>query len=446
MMIITKMALSRRTVLRGLGATLALPMLDAMTPALLAKPATKAAPRVGFVYVPHGMNLDAWRPVGNANEIRTLSPILRPLAPFQDVLTVFSGLDHHEAEAFIDGGNGEHVRASAVWLAGVRPKRTEGADVQLGTTVDQRIAAAIGGDTMLPSLELGLEPNYMVGNCDNGYSCMYMNALAWRTPTTPLPLETNPRLVFERLFGIGGPLPERLTEFRRSRSILDAVTEDIARIRTKLGSRDRVAVGEYLDAVRQVEQRVQRAEKEGAEFEIPLMGRPVGIPDSFEEHARIMYELQALAFQADITRVVTFQVGREFSQRTYPDLGITTGHHTLSHHSNSAEKLADLAKLNTYHMSLFAAFLERLRATSDGDGTLLDHSMILYGSGLSDGDLHSHFDLPTIVVGGGACNLKGNRYIQHPDGVPMSNLLLGMMHKVGVESDAFGDSTGRIEI
>jgi hypothetical protein len=447
-MIITKMALPRRTFLRGLGATLSLPLLDAMVPALSALSRTPAKPvrRLGFVYVPNGVEMGNWTPqvVGADFE---LTQILQPLASFKDQLVVVTGLDQQQAENMGEGV-GEHARASAVWLAGVRPKRTEGADVRLGTTVDQLAARELGAETQLQSLELALEPSFMVGNCDNGYSCVYMNTISWRTPTTPLPMENNPRLVFERLFGEGGTSAERLSEMRKDRSILDSVTEEMVRLQRMLGPSDRSTVSEYLEGVRDVERRIHRAEQQTLEGESPLpdvLERPVGIPDSFEEHAKLMYDLQLLAFQADITRVISFQVGREFSARTFPNLGITDGHHTISHHQNNPERLGKLVKINTFHLNLFSYFLDRLRQTRDGEGSLLDHALFLYGSGISDGDAHSHLNLPLLMVGGAAGQVEGGRHLKYAPGTPMANLHLSVLDKVGLRIDQFGDSNGRVD-
>jgi hypothetical protein len=446
-MIVTKMALPRRTFLRGLGATLALPLLDAMVPALSAASRTAAAPvrRLGFFYIPNGANMERWTPKGEGRTF-DFSPILKPLEPFRDRVVVVSGLDQKQAENFGEGV-GEHARASAVWLNGVRPKRTEGADVMAGTTADQLAAADIGAGTPLPSLELALEPSFMVGNCDNGYSCVYMNTLSWRTPTTPLPMENNPRLVFERMFGDGGTTGERRAEMKRDRSILDAVTGDMNRLLKTLGGDDRARVSEYVDGIREVERRIQRAETQTDDTVLPdTLERPIGVPQSFDEHARLMYDLQALALQADITRVITFQIGREFSPRTFPNLGITDGHHTISHHQNNPERLEKYAKINTYHLELFAYFVDKLRNTPDGDGSLLDHSLLLYGGGISDGDKHSHLDLPLVLVGGSDGRLKGGRHVRYASGTPMNNLLLSVLDKAGVRTDQFGDATGRIEL
>jgi len=448
-MIISKLALPRRTFLRGVGATLALPLLDAMVPALSAMGNTVAAPvrRLGFFYIPNGANMWQWTPENVGNGF-TFSPTLKSLEPYRQHVVVLSGLDQKQAENFGEGV-GEHARASAVWLNGVRPKRTEAADVRAGTTADQIAAAAIGGDTQLPSLELALEPSFMVGNCDNGYSCVYMNTLCWRTPTTPLPMENNPRLVFERMFGDGGSMQQRRAEMKKDQSILDSVTGDIARLQQTIGPSDRGRVNEYLDGVREVERRIQRAESQtqGDQASMPPdLQRPVGVPDSFEEHAKLMYDLQLLAFQADITRVITFQIGREFSPRTFPNLGITDGHHTISHHQMNPERLAKYARINAYHVELFSYFVDKMRSTPDGDGSLLDHSLLLYGGGISDGDKHSHLALPTLLVGGAAGRVKGDRHVKLSSGTPMNNLLLTVLDKAGVHTDEFGDATGELPL
>jgi hypothetical protein len=446
-MIVTKMALSRRTALRGLGASLALPLLDAMVPALSAISRTAAAPvrRLGFFYIPNGARMDTWTPATTGSSF-DLPRILKPLEPYRDRLVVVSGLDHQQAENMGEGV-GEHARASAVWLNGVRPKRTEGADVRAGTTADQLAAQVLGKDTALPSLELALEPNFMVGNCDNGYSCVYMNTLSWRTPTTPMPMENNPRVVFERMFGEGGTASERVMEMRRDRSILDAVASEMSRLQRALGASDRSTVADYLDNVREVERRIQRAEATNGESGITdALERPIGIPPTFDEHAKLMYDLQLLAFQADITRVMTFQIGREFSPRTFPNLGVTDGHHSISHHQNNPDRLEKLAKVNVYHMELFTEFLQKLQAARDGDGSLLDHSLLLYGGGISDGDTHSHLNLPIVLLGGSAGHLRGGRHLKFPSGTPMSNLLVSVLDKVGARPERFGDSNGTIQL
>ena len=452
-MFITKVALPRRTFLRGVGATIALPLLDAMVPALSAVAQTAANPvrRLGFLYLPNGVamnhtGVNHWKPTREGTDFE-LSPILTPLAPVQDKLVVVSGLSHAQAEAMGDG-NGDHSRGTASWLSGVHPKWTQGADVRGGTTADQVAAAELGKETPLPSLELSVDLNFLLGHCENGYSCAYMNTISWKTPTTPMPPENNPRVVFERLFGDGGSPAERLGQLRTDRSILDSVAGEMARLQQKLGAVDRARADEYLDSVREVERRLQNVEKRADEAE-PVDGAerpPVGIPDQFGEHVELMLDLQWLAYQADLTRVFTFMYGREVSSRTYPEIGMTEGHHAMSHHGDNAENLERYARLNTYCTDLFAGFVEKLRATPDGDGSLLDHSLLLYGSALSNPNIHSHNDIPLVLVGGAAGQLKGGRHVAYPTFTPMANLLMSMLEKGGVHVDRLGDSTGRLKL
>jgi hypothetical protein len=448
-MIITKKALPRRTFLRGVGATLALPLLDAMVPALSAVSATAARPprRLGFIYLPNGVSMNFkgvnyWTPSREGTDFE-LSPILSPLAAFRSQMLVVSGLTHHQADVLEDGANGDHTRGTSTWLTGVHPKHTEGADVQNGPSADQIAAAVLGKDTPLPSLELSLDLNYLAGNCENGYSCVYLNTLSWSSPTTPLPTENNPRVVFERLFGDGGTSAQRAAQARENLSILDSVTEDLHRLLRTLGPHDRIKVDGYVDSMREIERRIQSVEKATATSVLPTLDRPMGIPERFDEHVNLLYDLQWLAFRADITRVVTFMLGRELNFRTYPEIGITEGHHGLSHHGDRAEQMAKYARVNAYQAQLFAGFLEKLRATPDGDGNLLDHSMFLYGAGLSNPNLHAHMNLPLAVFGGG---VKGGRHMVCPTNTPMTNLLLSMLDKSGIQTDTLGDSTGRVEI
>ena len=440
-MMVTKMALPRRTFLRGMGATLALPLLDAMVPALSATAKTAANPvrRLGFVYLPMGAAPGNWSPNGEG-AIGELSPILNPLAPFLDQITVISNLEHKNAYAA-----GNHATANCTFLSGVRAKFTDGSDYEMGTTVDQIAAKQIGRTTQLPSLELATDFNYVVGNCDNGYACVYMNTLSWSSPTTPLPTEADPRVVFERMFGDGGTAAERKAELRRSGSILDWVLGDMARLQRKLGPADRTKVGEYLDSVREIERRIQRAEAEGALAETSLLERPIGAPQAWEDHVKLMFDLQVLALQADITRVISFQLAREVSTRTYPQIGVPEAHHPTSHHQNDPEKLAKLTKINTYHVSLFAYLLEKLKATREGGGSLLDNSMYLFGSGMGNPDVHDHSKLPILVAGGAAGRMKGGRHINYAEPTPLSNLLLTLLHKAGIEADSFADSTGTVD-
>jgi hypothetical protein len=447
-MFVTRISLPRRTFLRGLGTVLSLPLLDAMVPALTAMAATVARPvrRLGFIYLPNGVamnfvGVNYWRPIGEGANFQ-LSPILTPLAPFRDQMIAVSGLTQHQADVLGDGANGDHTRGTSSWLTGVHPRHTEGADVRNATSADQIAAKAIGKDTPLPSLELGIDLSYLAGSCDNGYSCVYLNTLSWSSPTTPMPTENNPRVVFERLFGDGGTAAERLGQARENRSILDSVTEELRRLLKTLGPGDRTRVDDYVDSVREIERRIQSAETHGATNVLPNLERPLGIPERFDDHVNLMYDLQRLAFQADLTRVVTFMLGRELNFRTYPEIGITEGHHGLSHHGDDPEKLSRYAKLNTYQTQLFAGFLEKLRSTPDGDGTLLDHSTFLYGAGLSNPNLHAHMDLPLTVLGGGT---TGGRHLVYPRETPMTNLLLSLLDRSGVPTETLGDSTGRLE-
>ena len=441
-MIISKNTLARRTVLRGVGAALALPMLDAMVPALSGISGRAAEPvrRVGWVYSPNGRAMDAWMPA--APESLELSTTLSPLASYREQTVVVSGLAQGQAEALGDG-NGEHTRATATWLNGVHPRETEGADVRAGKTADQIAADQLGRTTPLSSLELAIDQDFLVGSCDNGYSCIYMNTISWRDATTPLPMQNNPRVVFERLFGEGGSPANRQSEFRKDRSILDAITSDLARLQRDVGSSDRARVTQYLDAVRAIERRIQISEQN--DTELPELERPVGIPESYQEHVELMFDLMALAYQVDMTRVFTFMLGRELNGRAYPEIGIPDSHHGLSHHRYDTTKLAQLAKVNTYHVSLFRPFLDELANTPDGEGSLLDHSLLMYGAALSDSHKHLHFDLPLLLVGGGAGQLKGGRHLQYPRDTPMTNLLVSQLDKAGVRlDDGLGDSTGRL--
>ena len=452
-MIITKKHLPRRTFLRGAGATVALPLLDSMVPALSAMARTSANPvrRLGFIYFPHGSvswakgAQNTWTPPGEPGPL-TLSPILQPLAAVQDQLIVLTNLEHRNAQGNGTDGNAEHTRSNASWLSAARPKMTEGADVLLATTVDQIAARQLCRDTRLPSLELTMENSFLVGNCDNGYNCVYVNTLSWSSPTTPLPMENNPRLVFERLFGEGGTPEERRAEMRKDRSILDSVTADMSRLMRSLGAGDRTRVTDYVDAVREVERRIQRAEEQAGQAALDLPDRPVGIPEAYDEHVKLMFDLLLLTWQADITRVFSLQLGREQSARTFPWIGVNEGHHGTSHHQDKPEKIAAIARINTYYSQLLAYFAEKLAATPDGDGTLLDNSMVLQGSGMCNGNAHDHKNLPLVLLGGGAGQLRSGRHIKFPELTPMANLLLGLLDKAGVPADSFGDSTGRVDL
>src|SRR5438445_3282098 len=438
-MIVTKKALPRRTFLRGIGATLALPLLDAMVPSMTALAATPANPvrRLGFVYIPMGSNIAEWTPPG-AGSLTELSSSLRSLAPFVDQLTVLTNLELRNAYP------GTHATSNAAFLSAATSKWTESTDYQLATTVDQIAAKRIGQDTRLPSLEMAMDLLTTVGQCDNGYACVYQNNLSWSSSTTPLPAEAHPRVVFERLFGDGGSVADRGAELRKNASLLDWVREDIARLQKKLGPDDRSKVTEYLDTVREVERRIQKAEAATADSQMPDLDRPVGVPAAYADHARLMFDLQTLALQADVTRVITFQLARETSTRTYPEIGVSEPHHPTTHHKNDPEKLANLAKINAFHVSLFAYYLDKLKSTRDGNGSLLDHSVVLYGSGMGNPNVHDHVNLPILVAGGAAGKMKGGRHIKYAEPTPLANLHLTLLDKVGVHLDAFADSRGKV--
>ncbi len=446
---VSKRTLPRRTFLRGAGACVALPLLDAMVPALAQSAAPKAQ-RLGFVYMPNGVarnfdGIDFWTPKTAGKDFE-LSRIMTPLAPYKRVLTAVSGLAQHQADAQNDGANGDHTRATASWLSGARVKRTEGADVENGITADQVAAAVLGKDTPLPSLELAIDLNFLSGQCENSYACIYMNTISWRSPTSPLPTENNPRIVFERLFGNGGTTEQRVALAHENRSILDSVSDDFTRLARTLGPSDRAHVDTYLESVREVERRIAAVENLSADLGLPALERPRGIPENFGDHVKLMYELQWLAFQADLTRVVTFMLGRELNFRTYPEIGFNEGHHGVSHHGDRPEQIEKLARLNTYQTDLFAWFLNKLATTPDGDGTLLDHTLYLYGASLSNPNLHAHYDLPLTLVGGAGGALEGNRHLVFPAETPMTNLLLATLDKVGVPTESLGDSTGPLAI
>lgn len=445
MRLITKKHLPRRTFLRGLGVTLSLPLLDSMIPAQTPLVKTAAAPqiRLGLCFIPHGAVISNWTPIGDGTDFK-LSPTLSPLEPFKDRLAVVTNLAHRNAAPAGPGDNGgDHTRSPAVYLNGVHPKRTDGADIRAGTTIDQIAAQKIGQDTPLPSLELAIEDySGLVGSCDVGFSCAYMNTISWRTPTVPLPMEINPRVVFDRLFGDGATIEERLERIQQERSILDAVTSDVRRLEGGLGPTDRNRVAEYLDTVREIERRIQLAEKQNSNSNLAVPATPSGIPDDHQTHTKLMFDLMALAFQADITRISTFMMAREVSYRTFPMLGISEGFHPASHHQNNPARLENLTKINTYHVSLLAYFLDKLRSTPDGNGNLLDNSLILYGSGMSNSNIHNHAPLPVLVAGGAAGKMKGGRHLKYPDNTPMANLLLTILDKAGVPQESVGDSTG----
>ena len=436
---ITKKSLPRRSVLRGMGSILALPLLDAMVPAMTALAATPGAPvrRLGYVYVPMGANIAQWTPPGS--DLSKLSPTLSSLAPVADRVNVITNLELRNAYP------GTHATSNAAFLSAATSKWTESSDYYLATTADQVAAQQIGQATRLPSLELAMDLLTTVGQCDNGYACVYQNNLSWSSPTTPLPAEAHPRVAFERLFGDGGSPKDRRADLRQDASLLDFMKDDIARLQRKLGPGDRSRVSQYLDTVREVERRIQKAEAATAESPLPDLDRPVGVPASYREHARLMFDLQVLAFQGDVTRVITFQLARETSTRTYPEIGVSDPHHPLTHNGGNAEKLAQVAKINAFHVSLFAEFLQKLKATPDGNGSLLDHSVYLYGSGMGNPDVHDHVNLPILVAGGGDGRIKGGRHIRYAEPTPLANLHLTLLDKVGVKIDAFADSKGKVK-
>ena len=447
-MIITKHSLPRRTFLRGAGATLALPLLDSMVPAFAAvrRSAAKPVPRLFTGYVPNGVIMDRWTPAAEG-ALTDLPPTLEPLAPFRDRLLVVSGLADAPAFPLPGEGTGDHVRAAATFLTGVHPKKTDGPDIRGGTSMDQMAAGVLGRETVLASLELAIDPNELIGACEAGWSCAYANTLSWRNPTTPLPMENQPRAVFERLFGdADDTTPEaRRARLREDRSILDSLVREVADFQRVLGPGDRTKVTQYLEAIRDVERRIRLAEAQ-SHRELPELARPSGgIPDTFEEHARVMLDLQVLAFQADLTRVVTFMMSREVSPRTYPELGIPDPHHGLSHHQNRPEQMAKLAKLNRHHVEQLAYFMEKLAATPDGDGTLLDQVLIQYGCGISDGNQHLHVNLPVLVAGGAAGAVSGGRHLRVAEETPLTNLQLAVLEKLGVPTEKLGDSTGVVK-
>ena len=444
---ITGKHLSRRTLLRGLGTTLALPLLDSMVPAFAAPAGSAAKPvqRLGIVYVPNGIYMSNWTPAGNSPMLQA-SPMLEQLWAHRERMILISGLACQKADPLVGEGAGDHARAAGAFLTGVHPKKTEGADILAGISMDQIAARELGKETQLASLEVALESKEPVGACDPGYSCAYANTLSWRTPTTPLPMENDPRAVFERLFGSSESTDPaaRLARIQEDRSILDAVTQKVGRLHRELGPRDRTKLDQYLEAIRDVERRVRMAEEQSGRS-LPVMDQPGGIPTTFEEHAKLMYDLQLLAFQADLTRVISFMVAHESSTRAYPEIGVPDAHHPLSHHGGNAEKIAMLIKVNMYHMKMFAYYVDRLAATPDGDGSLLDHVTIMYGSGMSDGNRHNHHNLPILLVGGGGGKLKGGRHLRPPQETPITNLYLSMLDKLGVPAETLGDSNGKVE-
>jgi len=446
-MVIRKLALPRRTFLRGTGAALSLPLLDAMVPAAtaLAKTAAKPVPRLGFVYTPNGFIKKYWTPA-TAGKAWEVTPSLTSLAPYRDDVTLISGLAHRMADPMGDPP-GPHSRVSGAWMAGVHIKFTEGADVRAGRTADQIAAGVLGRETPLPSLELAIEQNEkMVGNCEAGYSCMYLNTICWRDESTPMPMETHPRVVFERLFGDGGSPAEERRELKTNRSILDSVTDRVQELKRSLGASDTQRLNQYLDSVRDIEGRIQRSETRTTEL-AGLPERPVDIPSEFEDHVKLMFDLQTLAYQGDVTRVITFQMSREQTPRAYPNLGISTAHHTLSHHGGDQEKIAQKAKIDAYHVKLLTYYIDKLKNTPDGDGSLLDHIVVLYGAGMGEPNSHDPFDIPSILIGRGRGQITPGQHLAYNmrDYVPQCNMLLSLLDMVDVPLEKLGDSTGRLQ-
>jgi hypothetical protein len=438
---IRKKAISRRTLLRGAGTALCLPLLDSMIPALTASAATPASAdslkRIGYIYMPMGFNPAEWIP--KADNLNELPSSLSSLKSVKDQVTVLTNMDLQNAYP------GSHATSNSAFLSAARAKRTESTDYFLGTTVDQVAAKKIGQQTQLPSLELSMDLLSNVGQCDNGYACVYQNNLSWSSPTTPLPSEAHPRMVFETLFGDGGTPEQREKALKRRASLLDSVTKEIKRLKKRVGAADRNRIDQYLTSIREVERRIAKAEANAKDNPLPDLDRPTGVPPKYADHARLMFDLQVLAFQGDITRVVSFQLAREASNRTYPEIGVSDPHHPITHHGNNPEKLAKVAKINQFHVSLFAEFLEKLKSIPEAGGTLLDHSVYLYGSGMGDPDAHDHSNLPIIVAGGASGKLTGNRHIKYDKPVPLSNLHLTLLNKVGVPLETFSDSTGTVE-
>jgi hypothetical protein len=437
---ITKKSIPRRTLLKGAGVSFALPLLDAMIPAATAAAKTSAigVRRLGYVFMPMGCDESRWTPESE-NTLDKLSPILDSLKPVKDKMTVFTNMELRSAYP------GSHATSNSSFLSAAKAKVTESSDYYLGTTADQVAAKQIGRQTQLPSLELAMDLLQTVGQCDNGYACVYQNNLSWSSPTTPLPAEAHPRLVFETLFGDGGTLEERRAALRKRASLLDSIADDMKRLKRGLGASDRARVSEYLDSIREVERRIQKAETDTKDNPLPDLERPMGVPASFADHARLMFDLQLLAFQGDITRVTTFQLARETSNRSYPEIGVPDPHHPLSHHGDDPGKVARMAKINAFHVSLFAEYLEKLQNTPEGNGSLLDSVLILYGSGIGNPNVHNHTNLPIIVAGGAAGGMKGNRHIRYDKPTPLANLHLTLLNKVGVQLNSFGDSDGKID-
>src|SRR5712671_4807544 len=442
MSFVTKKALHRRTFLRSMSATVALPLLDAMLPALSAK-SVKLTPRLGFIYIANGVIQNQWIPAATGRGFE-LPPILKPLEAVKGHINVLSGLSHLQADTFGDG-TGDHPRSSAVWLTGVHAydRSRPDIEVRLATSADQIAAREIGKTTQVPSVELNLDPPTQ-GACDTS-DCFFNNTISWRNPTTPNPAESHPRIVFERLFGDGGSAAQRMARIKRNGSILDSLMLEVGTLDKTLGPGDHTKLTEYLESVREIKRRIQSIEAQGMQA-IELPERPLDVPATFDEHIKLMYDLQALGFQADITRVFTMIVCRELSSRTYPQIGVPDQHHPVSHHRNDAELIVKKTKIDTYHVQLLAYFLQKLQATQDGEGSLLDQSLILYGGGMGDGNLHRHSNLPCLMAGKLGGQFQVGRHLSYPLDTPMSNLLLTILDKAGAQIDKIGDSTGLLEV
>lgn len=438
---ISRKSIHRRTFLRGAGTALALPFLDAMVPAFaLPEDRAEVAKRFSIIFAPNGMNMKDWTPV-DAGKSFTLSPTMKPFAPWQDRMTVLTGLHNNEGDARPgEGETAPHERAGGVFLTCVHPLR-EG---KTGISIDQIVAAEMGKRTQLASLELGLHTSDAVGNCEKGWSCAYISTLSWRTQTTPLPIEYRPRAVFERLFGDSTDPSQRQVRIEREKSILDSVTEATLRMKKSLGGGDRNRLTEYLDGVREVEHRIQMAEKQTAD--LPTMEPPTGIPQTFAEHLKLMFDLQVLAFRTDMTRMITFMTGPEQSNRTYPEIGVRDVHHSLSHHRNDPVNLEKLSRINLYHSELLAYYLDKLANTPDVEGSLLDNLIMMYGCSMSDGNSHALQNLPVAVFGGGSGRLKGGSHLVYKEGAPLANLFLTILDKLDIQADKFGDSNGRLDL
>jgi hypothetical protein len=437
-MFIAKKHLPRRTFLRGAGATIALPLLDAMVPAFGQTPVS--GPRLGFIYFPHGAIMDHWTPDAAGRDF-AFKQTLKLLEPYRNRLSIVSGLHHRAADS-----TAVHSLSPTTWLSGVRPKPTQGVDAFAGVTADQIAAQHIGQDTILPSLELATEDHSgLIGACDRDFGCIYMNTLSWRTPESPMPMEINPRKVFERMFGSGGSLEQRMRRQREDRSILDTLGAQASELKSTLGAHDQAKIDLFLESVREIERRLERAEASlSANPDLIIPEAPAGIPFVYEEHVDMMFDLIRLAYEADITRVFTFMIAREISNRTYPQVGVTEGHHAVSHHANRPEKIEWNQRIQGYHVSLFARFLEKLDSTADGDGSLLDNSLLLYGSNMSNSNAHDHFPLPNVLVGGARGRHRGGQHVREVDHTPMTNLILTMLHKADVPIESLGDSSGTI--